>query len=186
MQLKSARLAGLQVPGHAFMGAGSYLDKVQPPRLSPDKAEFLGQAIYMPGHSYSRSMTAVAMVSRLFMGQRPDEKMLVAAARYLRKRPVYIGRPEHSVDYYYLYYSTLAMFQMGGDNWIFWNKHVRDPLIALQVTQGENRGSWDAKRPLAPGGSLAHTANQIGGRSYTTAMAVLTLEIYYRYLPMYQ
>ncbi len=57
-----------------------------------------------------------------------------------------------------------------------WNAAVRDVLVAEQVTKGSNIGSWDPKGPWGP----------YGGRVYSTAMAALCLEVYARYLPLYQ
>ena len=85
------------------------------------------------------------------------------------------------VDFYYIYYGSLAMFQMGGDYWKGWNELVRDPLLSKQVREpGDNLGSWE---PV--GGSPRGYADG-AGRVYSTAMAALSLEVYYRYLPMYK
>jgi hypothetical protein len=63
------------------------------------------------------------------------------------------------------------MFQAGGEPWDRWNPIVRDTIINLQRHDGCARGSWD------------HTSKWggAGGRIYTTALAALTLETYYRY-----
>ena len=48
--------------------------------------------------------------------------------------------------------------------------------MSTQATKGHETGSWFMAEPdSAPGGRLAHTA-----------LAVLTLEVYYRLLPIYQ
>jgi hypothetical protein len=70
-----------------------------------------------------------------------------------------------------LYNCTLAMFQAGGDDWDRWNGVVRDRLIGLQKTAGCNRGSWDA---------TGYRANE-AGRVCSTAWAILSLEVYYRF-----
>ena len=54
-------------------------------------------------------------------------------------------------------------------------EQARRHLIALQRRNGGADGSWD---PTSRWGSR-------GGRVYTTALATLTLEVYYRYLPIY-
>jgi len=66
------------------------------------------------------------------------------------------------------------MFQMGGDWWEKWNATMRDKLVGEQVNApGDARidGSWE---PITNGGKY-------GGRVYSTAMACLSLEVYYRY-----
>jgi hypothetical protein len=51
---------------------------------------------------------------------------------------------------------------------------MQGSLIPLQRHGGDLDGSWD---PVTVWGSY-------GGRAYTTAMAALCLEVYYRYLPL--
>ena len=60
--------------------------------------------------------------------------------------------------------------------WPRWNARQRDQLVALQVRTGHETGSWFFADPeTAAGGRLAHTA-----------LAVLSLEVYYRLLPIYR
>jgi hypothetical protein len=77
---------------------------------------------------------------------------------------------------YYWYYATIAMYQHGGRPWTRWNDRVRDRLVGLQRKSGHPAGSWD------PDDSLYGAS---GGRIYCTALAALTLEVYYRYLRLY-
>ncbi|OGF46627.1 MAG: hypothetical protein A2452_11320 [Candidatus Firestonebacteria bacterium RIFOXYC2_FULL_39_67] len=77
------------------------------------------------------------------------------------------------VDYYQMYYNNLALFQIGGKKWEDWNKTFREFIVTKQNQDG-------SFQPLKQG-----LENKIGF-NYTTAMAVLCLEIYYRYLPIYQ
>ena len=53
---------------------------------------------------------------------------------------------------------------------------IRDLLISEQLTSGEFAGSWDPN----------DTWGRYGGRLYSTTLATLTLEVYYRFLPLYQ
>ena len=68
------------------------------------------------------------------------------------------------------------MFQYGGAEWQQWNVRVRDLLISEQVPEGQYAGSWEPRDPWSG----------YGGRIYTTAIATLSLEVYYRYLPLYK
>ena len=74
-----------------------------------------------------------------------------------------------------MYYATLAMFQMGGDYWKKWNESMQRVLLHTQSKGGCADGSWDAAS--APHGKA-------GGRVFTTAIGCLSLEVYYRYLPV--
>jgi hypothetical protein len=83
-------------------------------------------------------------------------------------------------DIYYYYYATQVVHFHDGDMWHKeWNPKMRDLLINLQVSgKGEKLdGSWDPDR-LLTGGHV--------GRLGTTALALLTLEVYYRHLPLYK
>ena len=73
------------------------------------------------------------------------------------------------VDFYYDYYATLALFQHQGPIWNEWNKNMKEIYVALQHANGANKGSWDPK----------------GNHVNAGGLAVLSLEVYYRLLPMY-
>lgn len=78
-------------------------------------------------------------------------------------------------DFYYWYYGTLCLFQHQGPIWDTWNVRLKQRLMTSQVAGGEQAGSWE---PQGPNGNRM-------GRVVTTAMATLSLEVYYRYLPLY-
>mgnify|MGYP003693945521 CR=1 FL=1 len=77
------------------------------------------------------------------------------------------------VDFYYWYYGTLAMFQVGGARWQRWNEAIKTAIVDHQRTDpGECAfGSWD---PIDPW-------RLSGGRVYATALNCLCMEVYYRY-----
>ena len=118
------------------------------------------------------SMTAVGLASRFFLGQNPKDNpvMLAAADRLLEKPPVW-NDADGSIDHYYWYYATYALYQMGGDHWKRWSKHLNKAVVKTRRLDGSYRGSWDP----------AGVWGEDGGRVYSTAMLVLTLEAYYRY-----
>jgi hypothetical protein len=79
--------------------------------------------------------------------------------------------------FYGWYYGTLGMFlknQGEGRAWNEWNDALKKALLPMQVTHGSRRGSWPAADSwIGP----------IMGDLYSTACAVLCLEVYYRYNP---
>ena len=77
---------------------------------------------------------------------------------------------------YYNYYATQVLRHWGGEEWEQWNPKMREYLIATQSNRGHEAGSW-----YFSGGR-----GDSGGRLYNTGMAVMTLEVYYRYMPLYQ
>ncbi|MHC4914008.1 MAG: prenyltransferase/squalene oxidase repeat-containing protein [Planctomycetota bacterium] len=180
MALKSARLAGLKVDGAGFQGATNWLNKVTDPTDGRVGYSRRGGYIW---RSKGCAMTAVGMVSRQFMGVRNTDPMLIKQAAFLAANgPDWEGQKRGPQNSYYWYYGTLAMFQMGGQSWKNWNTQLKKTLLPNQCKGGpmdgspnDKDGSWD------PLGFFDNT----GGRVYATATNALSLEVYYRYLPMY-
>ena len=83
---------------------------------------------------------------------------------------------------YYWYYATQVMHNYGGSEWDDWNRKMRDFLIDTQKHEGGAcaNGSWDPDQP-----SKDAWGNP-GGRHMVTALSCLTLEVYYRYPPLYK
>jgi hypothetical protein len=78
---------------------------------------------------------------------------------------------------YYYYYATQVLHHLEGPNFDLWNHRMREHLIRTQEKSGHRTGSWNPE-------GVDHGAR--GGRMYSTGMALLTLEVYYRHLPMYR
>lgn len=158
-----------------------------------------GRTYYQPSNHGSDAMTGVGMMAVEFFEHKLDSPIVKDGAAYLAGKadaltqplPAFAGAQmpkafqalppaiagfsaslDPSINYYLWYNCTMAMFQVGGEPWQRWNGALRDRVIALQV-QGEGceRGSWP---PNDQYGGL-------GGRIYSTALAVLTLEVYYRF-----
>jgi hypothetical protein len=83
-------------------------------------------------------------------------------------------------DMYYYYYATQVVHFYDGPDWHkFWNPKMRDLLVELQNKGGDEnlRGSWEKDS-----GFIGSQCGRLG----TTALALLTLEVYYRHLPLYK
>ncbi len=165
MALKSAKTVGIPIPQATQAGLQGWLKKVAAGRDG-------GLARYQPGDRTTPTMTAEAWACRQFLeiggpGPASDE-----AAASLLENPT--DRGDYNI--YYLYYGTLAMYQHGGEAWAAWNARVRDQVVRRQHREGHKAGSWD------PDDSPYGTH---GGRIYGTALATLTLEVYYRFLRLY-
>ena len=93
------------------------------------------------------------------------------AADLIKMKPPVYDKKSGAIDYYYWYYATYAMYQMGGAYWKDWSNKLNDAVVKPQRTDGNFKGSWD---PVDVWG-------EDGGRVYSTASCVLTLEAYYRY-----
>jgi hypothetical protein len=164
MALHSAQLAGLPIPAATRAGMIRFLNSVT---TGPQR----GLASYRPRTSPSRTMTAEALVCRMFLGVKQEEAAIREAVAYLLQETPQGG----PFNEYYWYYATLALFQLQGDGWEAWNGALQQRLLESQETSGTLAGSWPTNTVW--GG--------YGGRVYTTAMNALCLEVYYRHLPLY-
>ncbi len=164
MALRSAELAGIRLPGKTRAGMIRFLKNVAAGRRG-------GLASYQPRSYATRTMTAEALVCRLFLRLRVKQDAIEEAVAFLMQETPQTG----SINLYYWYYATVALFQIRGSAWEAWNEALQQRLLATQETTGPLAGSWS---PNTVWGTY-------GGRVYSTAMAALCLEVYYRYLPMY-
>jgi hypothetical protein len=164
--LRSATAVGIAIPAPTQSGALSWLQ-----RVSAGPAG--GLARYQPFKDVTETMTAEAWVCRQLLGAGGPGPASVEAAGYLLTH----GPNRGPYNLYYWYYGTLAMYQHGGDAWTQWNSQVRDQLVRRQRSGGHSAGSWDPDEDRIYGAR--------GGRLYSTALATLTLEVYYRYFRFY-
>jgi hypothetical protein len=165
MALKSSDIAGVTMPAAA---------RVKMVRFLKDRSlgESNGLAAYREGLKPTPAMTAEALFCKQMLGMTRANPASVEAVTYLLQ-----NAPKRSeLNYYYWYYGTLAMYQFGGTAWERWNEALRDLLIAEQIKTGPDAGSWAPKDAWGP----------YGGRVYSTAIATLSLEVYYRFLPLYR
>ena len=163
MALKSADLAGVEVPAQTFTRVQSFMH-------SCARGTAGGLASYRPGERVSTTMTAESLACRIFLGD-DDEAAIREAVDFILSDLPDSGK----ANLYYWYYASLALFQLQGDEWKQWNDALQPALLNRQRDDGDLSGSWDPDSVWGP-----H-----GGRVYSTAMACLCLEVYYRYLPLY-
>jgi hypothetical protein len=164
MALKSAELSGIPIQDHTRAGMLRFLQSVSSGAQG-------GLASYRQRERPTRPMTAEALVCRQFLGMTRDNPAANEAGDYLLA-----DLPsDQSINLYYWYYGTLAMYQLQGEHWRRWNEALQKTLVERQVSVGDAAGSWDPDCLWAG----------YGGRVYSTSMAALCLEVYYRYLPLY-
>lgn len=162
MALKSARSSGLKVPTRTLTAAGRFLDTVQ--------ASGGSKYGYITSES-TPPMTAIGLLCRMYLGWKQNTPALRKGVQFLSHTGPSLG------DIYYDYYATQVLHHWGGPEWKKWNEVLRDHLIQSQATAGDASGSW---KPTGDRGADA------GGRLYQTCLSIMTLEVYYRYLPLYQ
>jgi hypothetical protein len=167
MGLQSARMSGLKVPSQAFEGVSLYLNAA----ANKNGTRYS----YQPGVPATPSMTAEALLCRQYLGWQHDDSRLKDGTEYLLTQLPVWKSPER--DVYYWYYATQVCHHMGGDYWQRWNTVMREVLPANQIREGPECGSWDP---------LGDRWGSQGGRLYVTCLSLYILEVYYRYLPLYQ
>ena len=114
--------------------------------------------------------TAIGLTLLLYLGETPG------FTPFDRSIDRMAARGPTLTNVYHDYYATLALHHTRHHSWDRWNSKLRDHLVATQSKDGHQRGSWHFKDRWG----------DIGGRLYTTCMCTMTLEVYYRYLPLYE
>ena len=169
MALKSARKAGIDFDKEVFKKGTAYIASVARPdghiRYDNQRAE----------EAPHPAMTAAGLNTLLFMGSEVDGKAVLSAIDALMgklpKKPSKTkqGTWRQAANIYLWYHGSLALSRIGGREWEAWNARVRAFLLA---TQHKEKGYW-------------HTCGDPwvsrGGRVYFTSLAILALEVYYRY-----
>ncbi|MFG0294566.1 MAG: prenyltransferase/squalene oxidase repeat-containing protein [Maioricimonas sp. JB045] len=168
MALASARIAGLDVPRKTRKMAGWFLDSVE-----LENGAFYGYV--KPQRKVST--TAIGLLCRLYLGWSTERPAVRRGVQFLASRG-----PDRS-NMYYNYYATQVLHHVGGQEWKDWNESMREWLVAAQEKNGHAAGSWATTNE---NGSARDPHVGAGGRLYVTCLAILTLEVYYRHLPLFQ
>lgn len=162
MALQSGKTCGLDVSEATISKSHRFLDSVS----SDSGAAYR----YTPANSSTQCMTAVGLLSRIYLGWPRNTRPLQNGIEEL----VRTG-PDRN-DIYLNYYATLAVHHFGGQPWEQWNERLRPQLIESQISKGDAAGSWQVTDPHS----------HAGGQIYQTCLSVLCLEVYYRYLPIFE
>jgi hypothetical protein len=163
MALKSGHMAFLNVQPLTIKNASRFLDSV-----SADDGAAYG---YQDPSTARNPLNAVGLLCRMYLGWKKDNPALKRGAERLAK-----AGP--NTDLYFDYYATQVLHHIEGPQWVSWNEKMRELLVKTQSKKGHEVGSWyeGVDGGLGP---------KYGGRLYTTSMATMILEVYYRHLPLY-
>lgn len=181
MALKSAMIGGLEIPERHLSAARTYLRNSFDVRKNYFRYTHDPDRLRSPWPTLPAS-TPASIFALMLLGEERDDPRIARATQFVIDRVPRRYRRASDDDFvlegqgnlYFWYYSTLSMFMLGGEEWAIWNASMRDLLIDSQ----NEDGSWT---PISPYSRYADERSR--DRSYTTAMNVLTLEIYYRYFP---
>lgn len=157
MALRAARNAGVNVPKETIDNGVKYIKAC---------AIAGGGFGYQAGSgSPTKSRAGIGTLMLQLLGEE-DSEAVTKGADYILNNPLVPGETYY---YYALYYCSQAMYQKGGKYWEYWEKKMTDDVLARQ----------------SPDGSFNYSGSS-GGKYYAVAMAVLALEINWKYLPIYQ
>ncbi len=183
MALESARLSGLDVPDSVFDAARAFLENARAEdgaamRYSHDPERLQDRYSTLPA-STPAGMFALSLLG----ADLASDAWAPMRGFVLQRRPdgyryedddAFVFRGTGNV--YFWYYGTLAMFRAGGASWTTWNEGMKRTLVPSQAADG----SWEPIDPYA-----RYARDDARDKSYTTALCVLSLEVYYRYyLPL--
>jgi hypothetical protein len=122
-------------------------------------------------------MTAVGLLCSQYLGMKSEDPAMKEGVQFLMSR---LPNENSGRNCYYTYYGTQVMHNIPGPDWDKWNRQMRRGFIESQVKEGCATGSWDPDKPSKD------VWGEEGGRLMITSLATLSLEVYYRYLPLYQ
>jgi hypothetical protein len=167
--LASAKLAEIKFErDKVYKDANRFLESV-----SSDSGSRYGYR----DRTVSQTLTPVGLLAKYYMGEMgPRHPAFGRGVEFLKQLPPQKGY----FDMYYYYYATQVVHFYEGPDWHkFWNPKMRDLLIDLQRKGGGDDllGSWDKDQ-----GFIGSSCGRLG----TTCLALLTLEVYYRHLPLYK
>ncbi|HET6429663.1 MAG TPA: prenyltransferase/squalene oxidase repeat-containing protein [Phycisphaerae bacterium] len=173
MAIRSARSNGAQVPKKAIDDAVGFVLRCRE-RRAPAKDPKTGRSRgvgfgYQPGGAPGLERTAVAVLCLELCGHHRSPEAVAGGDWLLANLSSRFGA---GYFYYGLYYSSQAMFQLGGEYWQQFAPYLYEMMLKFQ----RDDGSW-------PQGSSGEAA---AGPCYSTAMGVLSLAVSYRQLPIYQ
>lgn len=153
MAIWAARNAGYPVPRQAVDDAVTYIM-----RCHHEKDGGFG---YNSNRGSSPPLVGAGALCLTLADRHPEA--VKAAAGYIARHDVGAGR-----FYYNVYYSSQAMFQLGGEYWENYAPRLYEALLARQQPDGSFQRDGDS------------------GQAYATSMAILALTPTFRQLPVYQ
>lgn len=182
LALRAARNIGIHVPKSTVDRAARYVvdssidDDVIPEHMRSFLPQSeLGAFRYQKG-SASRSsfpLTAAGVTALYGLGIYSDDKIRAGLDYLQRSMDSFTYRYGEQADGHYFfwyghYYGVQAMYTAGGRHWETYYEKLRRQLLAMQASDGS-------------------FPNSVGpGKPFGTAMAVLILQIPYRFLPIFQ
>lgn len=174
MALRSAKLNGAPVPSAAINDAMAFVDRCRDPqgtvRYEGRNDWWYARRGYMIKIGRTVSLSSSALLCRQLSGRHEQDVNRALADHVLKSlhpTELFDSKSCSGFHEYATYYSSQAMFQMGGDYWEKYAEAMYKHLLARQ----QSNGAWYLEGK---------------GEVYPTAMYVLALTVSDRQLPIYQ
>ena len=157
MGILGARNAGIEVPNEAIDKALTFFQTCTMRG---------GSVSYQPMSSHGDGLTRTAIGTLVYaIGKRKDTPEYKSASEFIKRR-MDQNNVRSGYAFYNLYYMAQALFQSDLKAWQVWNQRVIERLQGMQQEDGSFTSGY--------------------GSAYATGMAVLTLALNYRLLPIYE
>ncbi|MDB5305964.1 MAG: hypothetical protein JWO38_166 [Gemmataceae bacterium] len=164
MALRAARDLGCDVPRERIKLAVEYIRRCHDPKG--------GGFAYTIGGNMTPACTGTGVLALELSGKEFHKSHeVLRAGGYLLRNPTDLAKPHF---FYGIYYTSQAMFQLGDNYWEQYRRRLHELLLEMNPPRAN--GAWYGKG----------FDDQEYGPAYGTAMAVLSLTVEYRYLPIYQ
>ncbi len=164
---RSAKNAEFDVPAEYMQDAMRYVKSCYD--LSSHVFKYRGY------QTYSRGLTASGVLALSLGGEHNTEMAQDAGQWLLTQSFENFNRSRNSHDRYFYsaYYSSQAMFQLGGEYW----SEFYPPLLKTLAENQRADGSWDRERS---------SRSARFGNAYSSALSILALTPPYQLLPIFQ
>lgn len=163
--LKQGHMAYLDFDLKALTRGREYIDRVTDAQHWVD---------YRPGtHARRAVLTAIGNLVRIYSGVAAEDTAVQGGLTL-----VLDNREQMKSNLYFLYYGTMLTFLCGNEPWDAWRGCMLPHLLASQVKDGPDAGAW-----LPVGADVQSGYANYLSNSDATAMALLSLECCYRYVP---
>lgn len=174
MSLISGRLAGFKVPDKSFEKIDQLLKDIL-------TKKFTGELIVTrhggenSTFNETHSLSALALTLTQFLGHDPKSPYVKLALKNLAKY-----RPDfEKANYWTLYKQGIGSFQLGRDSQV-WERFAIDYIGQFIASQNAD-GSWDNNKSYPHRGTHHGGTKSYWGKEGATAMAILNLQVYFRY-----
>ncbi|MFO0938996.1 MAG: prenyltransferase/squalene oxidase repeat-containing protein [Gemmataceae bacterium] len=165
LALRAAKNVGCDVPAEKIRKAVEYVRRC----YDPDSQGFR----YQVNGPVTIPCTGTGILALELCGKEYHRcEEVLRGGDFILRNPLAVNRQHF---FYGVYYTSQGMFQIGGNSWTTYRESLHQLLLnELGPTSDGSwtgRGGWDDDRY---------------GPNYCTAMAILSLAVEYRFLPIYQ